>query len=87
VNEEFPIKELQKLRETLAKRGFDSSPSNWWVAWQWTDYRLRKKDFLIKTAVEKQPAIEAARLLWDLVDEFHSDIETVNHALATLAKI
>src|SRR5208337_2260717 len=49
VNEEFPIKELQELRETLAGRDFTSGPP-WWIGWQWTDYGLREKGFLIRMA-------------------------------------
>jgi hypothetical protein len=81
VKQDFPMQDLENLADSLKKGGYNNRDSLW-LGRNWTSCSLREKDFLIRMADNKQPAIDAAGQLTGLFSGFYLDIEKVNRALA-----
>jgi hypothetical protein len=71
---------VENLRERMSKVGFKDSDS--FLAWQWSSWYPRKKEFLIRLLNYREELMQEAMLTWEaLLDEFGEDLRLANIAL------
>ncbi len=71
---------IHTLRDTLQTAGFKTNEN--YLAWQWTPYHPRRKDFLLRFSTAKDALLdEAAGLLDDLLVKHSAALHAANSAL------
>ncbi len=71
---------VHTLRDTLQAAGFKTNEN--YLAWQWTPYHPRRKDFLLRFSTAKDALLdEAAGLLDDLLVKHSAALHAANSAL------
>ncbi len=71
---------IHTLRNTLQTAGFKTNEN--YLAWQWTPYHPRRKDFLLRFSTAKDALLdEAAGLLDDLLVKHEAALHAANTAL------
>ena len=71
---------IHTLRDTLQTAGFKHNEN--YLAWQWTPYHPRRKDFLLRFSTAKDALLdEAAGLLDDLLVKHSAALHAANSAL------
>ncbi len=74
------INTIHTLRDTLQTAGFKTNES--YLAWQWTSYHPRRKDFLLRFSTAKDALLdEVAELLDDLLVKHSAAVHAANSAL------
>jgi hypothetical protein len=75
------LTKVENLRERMGKVGFKDSDS--FLAWQWSSWYPRNKDFLIRLLHYREELMHEAMLTWEaLLDEFGEDLRLANVALS-----
>lgn len=73
---------VSSLKESLQKAGFKNNES--FLAWQWTAFHPRRKDFLLRYAHRPEPLLgEMEAILKTLLIDHGTSIELANAALKT----
>lgn len=78
--EQLELPEIKKLKEALQKANFKTNES--FLAWQWTAFHPRRKDFLLRYSHQPESTLEEITvILQTLLVDFNEAITLANTAL------